>query len=105
MDNNYLQALMGNLNVDRNNTPEGSTTTLSNGNNRLGFVSNEMRDGGRRYGIGIDNVGSPYRGVLDKKINLPIGTIDYGYDGDTVAAGITPNNYYIQALANLLRGR
>lgn len=58
---------------------------------RKGFVSRDKREDGRtRYGIGIDNVGSPYRGILDREINTPLGKIDYGYDGDTVAAGYTP---------------
>lgn len=105
MANNYLSALLGQMNLERNSTPNGNITTLSNGNDRLGFVSTDLKADGRRYGIGIDNVGSPYRGVLDRELNTPVGNIDYGYDGDTVYAGITPNNYYIQALANLLRGR
>ena len=105
MANDYLQTLLGQMNVERSRTPEGSMATLNRGNNRLGFVSNEMRPDGRRYGVGIDNIGSPYRGALDRELNTPVGNIDYGYDGDTVYAGITPNNYYIQALTNLLRGR
>lgn len=60
--------------------------------NRRGFVDKRKTDSGRtRYGVGIDNMGSPYRGVLDEEINTPLGTLDYGYDGDTVAAGFTPN--------------
>lgn len=71
---------------------------LMSGGERMGFV--DANNG--RYGFGIDKVGSPYRGVMEREINTPLGTIDYGYDGDTVGAGITPN-YYLQALANLLR--
>lgn len=58
--------------------------------NRKGFVSREDRDGRTRYGVGIDNVGSPYRGAYDGEINTPLGTLDYGYDGDTVYGGYTP---------------
>lgn len=63
---------------------------------RAGFVSkDENSPRSTRYGIGIDNVGSPYRGVKDREINTPLGTIDYGYDGDTAYAGITPNFYRV----------
>jgi hypothetical protein len=66
----------------------------SNGDRR-GFVTKQNREDGTRYGFGIDKVGDPYRGVLDRELNTPLGTIDYGYDGDTVAAGLTrPNAYY-----------
>jgi len=73
------------------------TSALYSGGQRMGFVDNNNG----RIGIGIDNVGNPYRGVYDGSFNTPLGTVDYGYDGDTVGAGLTPN-YYIQALANLL---
>ena len=59
--------------------------------NRKGFVSKENRNGRTRYGVGIDNMGSVYRGAMDREINTPLGTIDYGYDGDTVYGGVTPN--------------
>ena len=69
-----------------------ATKTFSDKNgNRRGFVESRREDDGRtRYGFGIDNVGSPYRGVMDRTVNTPLGTLDYGYDGDTVAAGYTP---------------
>lgn len=72
-----------------------ATKTFSDKNgNRRGFVESRKTDGGRtRYGVGIDNMGSPYRGVMDREVNTPLGTLDYGYDGDTVAAGFTPNAY------------
>lgn len=64
--------------------------------NRLGFVGREPDPSDpakTRYGIGIDNVGDPYRGVLDRELNTPLGNLNYGYDGDTVAAWLTPNVY------------
>lgn len=75
-----------------------STTSVWNnsGDKRYGFVSKDRayNDNAKtRYGVGIDNVGSPYRGALDREINTPLGKIDYGYDGDTVYGGITPNIY------------
>lgn len=72
-----------------------ATKTFSDKNgNRRGFVQSRKTDDGRtRYGVGIDNVGSPYRGVMDREVNTPLGTLDYGYDGDTVAAGFTPSFY------------
>lgn len=66
------------------------------GDKRYGFVSKDpaYSDPAKtRYGIGVDNMGSPYRGVSDNEINTPLGTLDYGYDGDTVYAGVTPNIY------------
>ena len=75
---------------------------------RLGFLSRDASENGVRYGVGIDNMGDPYRGVYDAEQSTPFGTLDYGYDGDTVAAGFTPNGKtqaYIQALANLLNRR
>lgn len=63
-----------------------ATKTFSDkSGNRKGFVSKEKRDGRTRYGVGIDNVGSPSRGAYDGQI----GNLDYGYDGDTVYAGYT----------------
>ena len=62
---------------------------------RLGFVARDKDPsvGYTRYGIGLDNMGDPYRGVLDRELNTPLGTLDYGYDGDTVGVGFTPNVY------------
>ena len=68
----------------------------NDGSKRYGFVSKDRAYDNpqkTRYGIGIDNVGSPYRGAMDREINTPLGTLDYGYDGDTVAAGFTPAFY------------
>lgn len=102
---------------------ERSVSAWNKNGERLGFASRERRPEGIRYGVGFDNMGDPYRGVLDRELNTPLGTLDYGYDGDTIAAGFTPSNpyagllqrlvgpqqdqsqgnpYYIQALANLL---
>ena len=81
---------------------------LTRDGGRLGFLTRDIADDGIRYGIGIDNMGDPYRGVYDGERNTPVGMLDYGYDGDTVYAGITPTdkvNSYIGALANLLKRR
>ena len=75
-----------------------ATKTFSDKNgNRRGFISKERASNTEpqktRYGVGIDNMGSPYRGAMDREINTPLGTIDYGYDGDTVYGGVTPAFY------------
>ena len=74
-----------------------ATKTFTDGSgNRRGFISKERayeNPQQTRYGVGIDNVGSPYRGVMDREVNTPLGKVDYGYDGDTVAAGFTPAFY------------
>ena len=70
-----------------------SAKSLYNGDRRLGFVNKyQSGDDPRRttYNVGIDNTGSPYRGAMDREINTPLGTIGYGYDGDTSYANITP---------------
>ena len=77
---------------------------LRNGD-RLGFLGKDYSPDGVTYRAGIDNMGSIDRGYYDANINTPIGSVGYGYEGDTVYANLTPNdqaNYYIQALANLL---
>ena len=69
---------------------------LYNGDERLGFLQKLIdRENPARsiYGIGIDNMGSPYRGIKDEEIKTPLGTIGYGYDGDTVAATFNPALY------------
>ena len=84
---------------------EDMLTASSRNAGRLGFLSRDRYADGTRYGIGIDNVGDPYRGVYDGEQSTPLGTLDYGYDGDTVYAGVTPNKKtqaYIGALAKLL---
>lgn len=84
---------------------EDMLTAETRNGGRLGFLSRDRYADGTRYGIGIDNVGDPYRGVYDGEKSTPLGTLDYGYDGDTVYAGVTPNEKtqaYISALANLL---
>ena len=66
----------------------------NSGDKRYGFASADRNaDNTTRYGVGIDNMGSPYRGAMDREISTPLGTIDYGYDGDTVYGGVTPNVY------------
>lgn len=75
---------------------EATKTFNDKSGNRRGFVTKQIsRDEPQktRYGVGIDNVGSPYRGALDREINTPLGKIDYGYDGDTVYGGVTPAFY------------
>lgn len=75
---------------------EATKTFNDKSGNRRGFVTKQIsRDEPQktRYGVGIDNVGSPYRGALDREINTPLGKIDYGYDGDTVYGGVTPNAF------------
>lgn len=96
---------LGNYNLHTADNGRDVINALYNGDNRLGFLMKDLRDNGMRYGVGIDNVGSPYRGVLDKDVSTPFGTLDYGYDGDTVAAGFTPNDKtqaYVQALSRAL---
>ena len=97
MANDILNALM-NAVVNKYDNGSRKTTVVDSPNGRLGFLSQDQIPNDvvparyqTRYGIGIDNVGSPYRGVMDKEISTPLGVIDYGYDGDTVAAGFTPN--------------
>ena len=79
---------------------------------RLGFA-NKYHDfnpsGVNGYSAGIDNLyglGSDY---ISKEYNLPLGlTASMEYDGDGTLSGsleIPQRNYYIQALANLLRGK
>lgn len=73
---------------------------------RLGFVNRDMntRDG-LVYGLGLDNVGDPNRGVYDASFETPVGTVGYGYDGDTTGLTYNPSlnaQKYIFALANLL---
>ena len=75
----------------KDDSGQGSTTAVYDRNgDRRGFVSRDKDAlGYTRYGIGIDKMGDPYRGALDRAL----GSIDYGYDGDTVYAGFTPNVY------------
>ena len=75
---------------------EKSAALYDNKGNRKGVVSKRKSSDDpkkTRYGVAIDNMGSPYRGVSDNEISTPVGTLDYGYDGDTVYAGVTPNAY------------
>lgn len=73
----------------------GSTTAAYDRNgNRRGFVARDKDAlGYTRYGVGIDEMGPYDRGYYEGQRNMPIGNLDYGYDGDTVFAGFTPNVY------------
>lgn len=107
--NRYAPLLSNYSNLYMDNNGQGHqddtvVATLRNGE-RLGFVDRNASDNGTRYGIGLDNIGDPYRGVYDGELNTPYGKLDYGYDGDTVGAGFTPNAQtmaYLQALQALL---
>ena len=86
------------------NYPNG-TSALMSGGQRMGFVSKTPGGG---LNVGIDNIGSPTRGVYDGQINTPLATLGYGYDGDTVYANAQPKidtQRYLQALVNLIRGQ
>ena len=86
------------------NDDERAISAWDKNGERLAFASKERRPNGIRYGLAIDNIGNPYRGVLDEELNTPFGTIDYGYDGDTIGAGFTPrqsNNAYYDLLNRL----
>jgi len=76
---------------------EKMTSVWNNkGDKRYGFVSKDRAyddNAKTRYGIGIDNMGNPYRGASDNELKTLLGTLDYGYDGDTVYGGFTPNFY------------
>lgn len=75
---------------------ESSRAFTDRSGNRRGFVDKRInRDDPAKttYTVGIDNMGSPYRGVMDREINTPLGSIGYGYDGDTVYGNITPAMY------------
>ena len=72
---------------------DAMTSLWDKNGERRGIVSRTAdRDNPARttYGVAIDNMGDPYRGVLDRELNTLLGRIDYGYDGDTVGASITP---------------
>lgn len=91
------------MNVNKYSDGKESITSAWNKNgDRLGFVAKDKRDGDTRYGIGIDNMGSPYRGVMDREVSTPFGTVDYGYDGDTVYAGFNKSNNPYYDLLNRL---
>lgn len=106
MAREFRDRQLGNYNLHTASNGRDIVNTLYNGDNRLGFLMKDQRDDGMRYGVGIDNVGSPYRGISDNELNTLLGKLDYGYDGDTVAAGFTPNSnaQYVQALARALTG-
>ena len=76
-------------------------------NNRLAFVNRDATPSRMGYYAGIDNL-NPIFGdrEVNKDIATPIGNVNLAYDGDTASVGLELNkdNYYIQALANLLRG-
>lgn len=75
---------------------ESSKKFTDRNGNRRGFVDkriNSENPAKTTYTVGIDNVGSPYRGAMDREINTPLGSIGYGYDGDTVYGNVTPAFY------------
>jgi len=84
-------------------TPQGT---------RLGFA-NHYHDfnpsGVNGYSAGIDNLYGLGEDYISKEFNLPLGvTASMEYDGDGTLSGnleVPQRNYYIQALANLLRGQ
>lgn len=80
-----------------NRYDDGREKVISAWNNngeRLGVASKDKDDlGYTRYGVGIDNMGDPYRGVLERELKTALGNLDYGYDGDTVGISFTPNVY------------
>ena len=91
--------------IDGNPYVSDILSAWTKGGDRLGFLSRDKRPYGVDYGIAIDNMGDPYRGVLDEEVNTPFGTLGYGYDGDTVGASFMPNDKtqaYINALSRLL---
>ena len=66
------------------------------GDKRYGFAARDRISDGQvpgryttRYGAGIDNL--PLNGNRYNEINTPLGTLDYGNEGDTAFAGFTPN--------------
>ena len=84
--------------VSNHRSPEDSTMAAwSNGGDRLGFASRTAIPDEKlpdmrwmtRYGAGIDNL--PLDGNRDNEVNTPLGTLDYGHEGDTAYAGFTPN--------------
>lgn len=84
-------------------TPDGT---------RLGFA-NKYHDfnpsGMNGYSVGVDNLYGLGEDYKYKEYNLPLGvTASMEYDGDGTLAGsleVPQRNYYLQALANLLRGQ
>lgn len=76
-------------------------------NNRLGFVSENLRPGSTEYYAGVDNL--PFgEEVFDRNITTPVGNFNLNYDGDgTASVGYesSPNVYYLQALAKALMSR
>ena len=67
-----------------------------------GIFRHQYANGETGYGAEIENV--PFSGNGYKTINTPLGELRGGLSDDHVlGAEFTPNQYYIQALANLLR--
>lgn len=74
---------------------EASKTFYKSNGDRAGFVQKRINqaDPARTvYGVGIDG-GNPNRGIMDREINTPLGSIGYGYDGDTSYANVSPAMY------------
>ena len=64
--------------------------SLSVGGERVGGVTKNTTSNGKNYyGAYVDRAGDPNRGITDRSVNTPLGSIDYGYDGDTASLGYT----------------
>lgn len=79
---------------------------------RLGYASKDHDfnpSGMNQYSAGIDNLYGLGENYVNKEYSLPLGvTASMEYDGDGTLAGsleVPQRNYYLQALANLLRGQ
>ena len=75
---------------------------MTQGGDRLGFIGRDTNDNGVTLKAALDNMGSPDRGAYDGELNTGLGTLGYGYDGDTVYGNFSPNVSYLMALKNLL---
>ena len=97
----------GGLDYIDNNTDsrayDGLLTLKSRDGNRLGYLGNNVVDGGpTTYSVGIDNL--PFGATpVNKSVATPLGTFGADYDGDGTASLSYKSSPYIQALANLLR--
>lgn len=96
--------------VDDNTDSRGYDSALAiraHDGNRLGFLGKNFVDGGNTYyNVGVDNL--PFgENTYNRAVNTPFGNLEFEYDGDGTASLSLEGkpNYYIQALANLLRGR
>ena len=49
---------------------------------RVAYATKSNEGNSTRYAIGSD-LGNPNRTAMDREINTPLGTLGYGYDGNT----------------------